>query len=132
MNDSPRSDCPFCSIPADRVVAANDHAIAVRDAYPVTPGHSLVIAKRHVASFFDLNTSESVAMVELLKTVRLLVEREIAPSGYNIGINVGQAAGQTILHVHIHLIPRNAGDVTDPTGGVRNVIPGRGRYDAAL
>jgi len=104
------------------------YAIAVLDAYPVSPGHSLVVLRRHVANFFDLDPAEVAAMLELLGRVRCRVEASYAPQGYNIGVNVGQVAGQTVPHVHVHLIPRYADDVADPTGGVRNVIPGRGRY----
>jgi diadenosine tetraphosphate (Ap4A) HIT family hydrolase len=128
MNDSPEPECPFCEIPANRVLAANDHAIAVLDAYPVSPGHSLVVARRHVVGFFDLDVSEAAGMLELLRHVRSHLEETHAPQGYNVGINVGVVAGQTIPHVHIHLIPRYSRDVVDPTGGVRNIIPGHGRY----
>jgi diadenosine tetraphosphate (Ap4A) HIT family hydrolase len=131
MSDSPRTDCPFCDIAPDRVLAANEHAVAVLDAYPASPGHCLVVARRHVVGFFELEPSEIAAMVEVLGHVRCRIEAVHSPQGYNVGVNVGVAAGQTVSHVHIHLIPRYAGDVADPTGGVRNVIPGRGRYGPA-
>ena len=126
MSDSTRTDCPFCDIAADRILVANDHAVAVLDAYPVSPGHALVVTRRHTANFFDLDPSEIAGMFGLLSQVRCLLDTTHAPHGYNVGVNVGRAAGQTVPHVHIHLIPRYGGDVSDPTGGVRNVIPGRG------
>jgi diadenosine tetraphosphate (Ap4A) HIT family hydrolase len=129
MNDWPRTDCPFCDIPADRVLAANEYAVGVLDAYPVSPGHCLVVTRRHVAGFFDLKPPELAAMVELLGHIRCRIEATHAPQGYDIGVNVGVAAGQTVPHAHMHLIPRYAGDVVEPIGGVRNVIPGRGRCD---
>jgi diadenosine tetraphosphate (Ap4A) HIT family hydrolase len=128
MNDSPNPDCPFCDIAAERILAANDHMIAVHDAYPVSPGHSLLVARRHVCGFFELDKEELRAMLELLWQVRSLIDISHTPGGYNIGINVGWVAGQTIPHAHVHIIPRYLGDVLDPTGGVRNVIPGLGRY----
>jgi diadenosine tetraphosphate (Ap4A) HIT family hydrolase len=108
----------------DRVIEADDHAYAVLDAYPVSPGHTLIIVRRHVEDVFELERKEFESVVRL--TQRL--DRAYQPNGYNIGVNVGQAAGQTIIHVHFHVIPRYLGDSVDPTGGVRNVIPGRGRY----
>lgn len=100
----------------------------MRDAYPVSPGHSLVIPKRHVDSFFAVSNDERVAMLALLDEAQLAAVREFQPDGFNIGINDGPAAGQTVAHLHIHLIPRYKGDVADPRGGVRWVIADKANY----
>jgi diadenosine tetraphosphate (Ap4A) HIT family hydrolase len=120
--------CPFCALPAERVLFRNDAAVAVRDAYPVTPGHTLVIPVRHVASFFDAAPVERQAMLALLDVAKQQLQAEFGPAGYNIGINDGAAAGQTIGHLHMHLIPRYPGDRADPRGGVRWVIPDKADY----
>ncbi len=120
--------CPFCEPPASRLVAENAWAIAVRDAFPVSPGHTLVIPRRHVASWFDASAEERAAILELIDLTKSDLDHGLAPAGYNIGINVGDAAGQTVMHLHVHVIPRFAGDVDDPSGGVRFVIPERGDY----
>ena len=120
--------CPFCVLPEVRVLFRNDAAVAVRDAYPVTPGHTLVIPMRHVASFFDATPHEREAMLALLDTAKQQLETEFSPAGYTIGINVGVAAGQTIGHLHMHLIPRYPGDRPDPRGGVRWIIPDKADY----
>jgi diadenosine tetraphosphate (Ap4A) HIT family hydrolase len=122
------STCPFCALPPVRVVGANDLALVIRDGYPVSQGHTLIIPRRHVASFFDLSEQEHAAMLSLLVSARKHLQEEVGPDGYNIGINDGPEAGQTVQHVHMHLIPRFAGDVTDPRGGVRWVIPSKARY----
>jgi diadenosine tetraphosphate (Ap4A) HIT family hydrolase len=121
-------DCPFCHLPESRIVHGHPLAVAVRDAYPVAPGHTLVIPRRHVGSFFELLLPEKIAMLELLDQAKADVEHELASEGYTIGLNDGAAAGQTVPHVHLHLIPRRTGDVEDPRGGVRWVIPARARY----
>ncbi len=121
-------DCPFCHLPADRILDDNAHAVAVADAYPVSPGHTLVIPKRHRASFFELSMDEITAVYELLRRMKARLDGTLKPAGYNVGINIGEAAGQTVGHVHVHLIPRFVGDVGEPRGGVRNVIPGKGPY----
>ncbi len=113
------------------MLGENVHAIWFRDAYPVSPGHSLVIPKRHVASFFEISVEERLAMLELLDVAQVAAERECHPAGYNIGINDGRAAGQTVPHLHLHLIPRFTGDMPDPRGGVRWVIPEKADYWSA-
>lgn len=103
-------------------------AFSARDTYAVSPGHTLVIPKRHVASFFELTPEEITACMDLITEERKLLDEEFKPDGYNIGVNVGQAAGQSIFHVHIHIIPRYKGDVENPQGGVRHVIPKNAHY----
>jgi diadenosine tetraphosphate (Ap4A) HIT family hydrolase len=128
MSGSRRSDCPFCGLPPERVIDSNAHALTIADAFPVSPGHTLVILRRHAASFFELSGEELAAVHELLRRLKDRLDATIRPGGYNVGVNDGLAAGQTVLHLHIHLIPRFAGDVPDPRGGIRNVIPGKGAY----
>jgi len=124
----PSTSCPFCPPPAERVVASNELAIAIRDGYPVSPGHTLVIPKRHVASLSYVTTHEAKALWALLAEVRAQVDAELKPAGYNLGVNDGRAAGQTVMHLHVHLIPRFDGDRPDPRGGVRWVIPEKADY----
>ena len=125
----PMNPCPFCELPASRVIAANELAIAFRDGFPVTEGHSLVVPRRHVVDWFDLTQEEVLACNALLHEVRSEI-RAANPSvtGFNIGVNAGSDAGQSVFHCHIHLIPRRKGDVENPRGGVRHVIPGKGNY----
>ena len=127
MNESENA-CPFCDLPPDRIIAENDLAFALLDKYPVNPGHLLVCPRRHVASFFDLTDFELADIFRLVHEMKSRCDAEFRPAGYNVGVNVGRPAGQTVMHVHVHLIPRHDGDVEDPTGGVRNVIPGKGNY----
>lgn len=123
--------CPFCSLAPGRVVEENDHAVWIYDGFPVSPGHSLIIPKRHVGSFFDINMSERLAMLALLDKAKEAIENEFHPDGFNIGINDGSAAGQTVPHLHLHLIPRFNGDVKDARGGIRWVIPDKADYWSA-
>ena len=120
--------CAFCTLPASRIVEENAHAVLILDGYPVSPGHSLVIPKRHVGSFFEVTELERGALFSLLDRAKARVAQQHRPSGYNIGINDGAAAGQTVPHLHIHLIPRYDGDQPDPRGGVRWVIPEKADY----
>ncbi len=121
-------NCPFCTLPADRIVDENKHALWIYDGFPVSSGHSLIIPKRHVGSFFDATQEERLSMFELLDKAKLAVAEAHHPHGFNIGINDGVAAGQTVPHLHLHLIPRFAGDVNDPRGGIRWVIPEKADY----
>jgi ATP adenylyltransferase len=124
-----QSDCIFCNLSADRVIASNALAFAIRDNYPVTQLHTLVIPKRHAATFFELFDPERRAINQLLDQLRIdVIKKDVSVSGFNIGINSGDTAGQTIGHAHVHLIPRRQGDVKDPRGGVRGVIPGKAIY----
>jgi diadenosine tetraphosphate (Ap4A) HIT family hydrolase len=120
--------CPFCSLPDSRIVIGNERGVVIRDAYPVSLGHTLIIPRRHVGSFFDLAGPEQAALLELLGRARTALDAEHRPDGFNIGINDGPAAGQTVAHLHIHLIPRYAGDCTDPRGGVRWIFPDKADY----
>ena len=118
--------CVFCTI--NDIVLENDLAIAFYDKYPVNKGHLLIIPKRHVEQYFDLTDQERSAIDSLLLEGKRLLDEKYQPNGYNIGINCGEAAGQTIFHVHVHLIPRFRGDMEDPRGGVRGVIPEKRIY----
>lgn len=120
--------CPFCTLPRDRIVEENEYAFWIYDAFPVSAGHSLIIPKRHVGSFFDVSAEERSAMLALLDRAKGAVEAEYHPDAFNIGINDGLAAGQTVPHLHLHLIPRYKGDVDDARGGVRWVIPEKADY----
>lgn len=119
--------CPLCARAADPI-AANALAVAFFDAFPLNPGHALIIPRRHVADLFELMPDELAAVWELLPEVKGIIDRDFAPQGYNIGVNVGRAAGQTVSHAHVHVIPRIAGDVADPRGGMRWIIPQRAAY----
>jgi ATP adenylyltransferase len=121
--------CPFCEIPPDAIASENELAYAIRDAFPVTPLHTLVIPRRHVHSYFELKPAELEACHRLLESEKAAIESQDKDvQGFNVGINDGAVAGQTVFHCHIHLIPRRTGDVADPRGGVRNVISGRAAY----
>ena len=122
----PNDPCLFCT-PRD-VTRQNALAYAARDSFPLSPGHHLIIPFRHVADFFDLSAQELVACMELVVAVKEDVAAELAPDGYNVGVNVGPAGGQSILHVHVHLIPRYAGDHPRPRGGIRHIIPWKADY----
>lgn len=122
------TSCVFCSLPQERIIDSNALAMTIRDAYPISPGHTLIIPKRHVASFFEITSEERNAMLSLLDKAASGLKAELHPAGYNIGINDGAAAGQTVPHLHMHLIPRFAADVADPRGGVRWVIPEKADY----
>lgn len=120
--------CPFCNSPDGEILLQNEYCYARKDAYPVSPGHLLIIPFRHVPDAFNLSREERIAIGDLLDRCRELVERKLSPDGYNIGVNIGEAAGQSVMHVHIHFIPRFSGDTPYPGGGVRHAIPGRGEY----
>ena len=120
--------CPFCTLPPERIIDSNDLALVIRDGYPISPGHTLVIPKRHIGSWFEINPEEQSAMLDLLGRAKAVLEEEFKPDGYNIGINDGPTAGQTVPHLHMHLIPRYEGDLQDPRGGVRWIIPGKAKY----
>ena len=127
MKETMPENCPFCN-PDREVIGEAEHCFALYDKYPVNPGHVLIVSKRHAGDYFDLNGEEVACMWEMVARMRTFLEEEFRPQGFNVGFNVGAPAGQTIDHVHIHVIPRYAGDMDDPTGGVRHVIPEKGKY----
>ncbi len=120
-------DCPFCNLQKDKILET-EMSFAIYDGFPVNEGHALIIPKRHTANYFDLSLEEQKDCIELLNRVKGIVQEKYNPAGFNVGININEAAGQTVPHVHIHLIPRYEGDVEEPRGGVRGVIPGKKNY----
>lgn len=127
--DNNQTDCPFCRLPAEqRIVTESATAFAIMDKFPVNKGHALIIPKRHIDNYFDLTNREQSALWLMVNRVKKIIEKEHSPDGFNVGINIGEPSGQTIPHVHIHLIPRYEGDIEDPTGGVRFVIPEKANY----
>ena len=120
--------CAFCTLPESRVIDSNQHGLVIRDGFPISQGHTLIIPRRHTGSFFDLSAEERTDLLNLLDSVKAVLDAEFSPDGYNIGINDGAAAGQTVPHLHIHLIPRYNGDCPDPRGGVRWIVPEKADY----
>jgi ATP adenylyltransferase len=123
-----KNKCIFCDWSSREILVEDEHAVAFFDAFPVNPGHVLIVPKKHVADYFDLEPALQQACMKLLNQAKVLIQERYNPEGFNIGINAGAAAGQTIFHVHLHLIPRYLGDMPDPRGGVRGVIPDRRSY----
>ena len=129
MSSSSQNPCPFCKrIEAHDIVAENDLAAAMADTYPLTQGHRLIVPRRHEPDFFSLSGDEQRAIWELMKIVKAALDEEFKPDAYNIGINAGREAGQTVFHTHLHLIPRYRGDVPDPRGGIRWMFPEKAKY----
>ncbi len=122
------ANCVFCHLDEKRRLFSNNLAIAIADAFPASRGHTLIIPKRHFVSLFDATDEERSALWELVEQSRQHLRSKYSPDGFNIGINDGIAAGQTVMHLHIHVIPRYAGDVEDPRGGVRWVMPDKAKY----
>lgn len=122
------TECLFCSVPSDRLVASNELAFAIRDRFPVSPGHTLIIVRQHVADWWSTTGEQRTAVDDLITRVKHELDGHYHPAGYNVGFNDRPAAGQTVDHLHIHVIPRYRGDMADPRGGVRHVIPERGNY----
>jgi diadenosine tetraphosphate (Ap4A) HIT family hydrolase len=120
------STCFFCHL--DDIISQDDLVLTIRDAYPISPGHTLIIPKRHIASLFEATQEEQIALLQALQAAKKELSQQYAPDGYNIGINDGIAAGQTVMHLHIHLIPRYHGDCPDPRGGVRWIFPQKAVY----
>lgn len=120
-------DCIFCQ--RDRpILAQTKLSVAFLDSFPVSNGHTLAIPKRHVVSIWDLTSEEYTDVFDLVRQVKDVLQKKFEPQGFNIGVNCGDAAGQSVFHAHIHIIPRYTGDVPSPRGGVRNIIPGKGNY----
>lgn len=118
----------FLEIPNERIICKGEHFFLIRDNYPVSPGHTLIISNQLRKDYFDLTTEEKKNLDEMIQEAKRLIELEFKPDGYNIGINCGEAAGQTVFHFHCHLIPRYIGDMKNPRGGVRHCIEGKGYY----
>jgi diadenosine tetraphosphate (Ap4A) HIT family hydrolase len=121
-------DCPFCTVQPDRVFFQDALVLGLWDAYPVSPGHALLVPRRHVATWFDATDEEQAALGGAIRAAKSEIERRHRPDGYNVGFNAGEVAGQTVFHLHLHVIPRYQGDSPDPRGGVRGVIPGKATY----
>ena len=119
----PVRSCPFCKPDQERIVSRNDHAYVQPDINPVSRGHMLIIPFRHVSSFFDTTREEQAAILDLILDLKEHLDTRHHPTGYNIGVNVGEAAGQAIMHVHFHMIPRYTGDARGHRSGLRHVIP---------
>ena len=124
MSEHP--DCPFCR--GQKIVIENELAYADYDSYPVSPGHCLIITRRHVAEYFQATKEEKAAIWALVDEMKVIIDRDYKPDGYNVGVNIGVAGGQSVPHIHIHMIPRYKGDMENPKGGVRGVIPHKQKY----
>ena len=120
--------CPFCSIAPDKIIAQNAQTYTVRDTLPVSPGHTLIVPKRHIAGIFEATKDEVSALWDAVQQARNGLLKEFSPDGFNIGFNDGLASGQTILHLHLHIIPRYKGDMPDPRGGIRWIFPEKAKY----
>ena len=128
MSDVASRPCPFCRLDPARILAEDALSVVYRDGFPVSPGHAVIIPRRHVATLFEATREEQIALLDALAQAKRLIDRQHQPDGYNIGINHGQAGGQSVPHLHIHLIPRYRGDKEDPRGGVRWVLPDKAKY----
>ncbi len=121
-------NCPFCQPDSPTIWFEDESGLVLRDAFPISEGHTLVIPRQHSPSLFDLPTDTQTALWLLVAEARSRLEAELHPDAFNIGVNDGQEAGQTVMHAHIHVIPRWQGDVSDPRGGIRWIIPDKARY----
>lgn len=121
-------NCPFCNFPDDQLVFRRSEVKALYDKYPISPGHLLIVPEQHVASFSDLDANSYHALMSAILEAKTLLKREWDPDGFNVGINDGIAAGQTLDHAHIHLVPRYKGDIEDARGGVRWILPAKAVY----
>ena len=122
--------CPFCTIPEEGRVIETDLVIGFFDRYPVSPGHVLLVPRRHVANWFEATPEERAALIDAIDDAVAIIETRLErrPDGFNVGFNSGEAAGQTVMHLHLHVIPRFLGDVDDPTGGIRGAVPHKRIY----
>jgi len=128
MTPSTSRPCPFCQLDSNRILAEDELSVVYRDGFPVSLGHTVIIPRRHFATLFEATEAEQAALLKSLAHARDIIDRHHQPDGYNIGINHGQAGGQSVPHLHIHLIPRYRGDKEDPRGGVRWVLPDKAKY----
>jgi diadenosine tetraphosphate (Ap4A) HIT family hydrolase len=124
---SEHQDCPFCGEP--EMVLENELAFAHYDGYPVSKGHCLIVTRRHIAEYFQATAEEKAAIWSLVDQMKVIIDQTHQPDGYNVGVNIGKAAGQSVPHIHIHMIPRYEGDMENPRGGVRGVIPHKQKYE---
>ncbi len=124
MSDHP--NCPFCTQP--NIVIENELAFTRYDGYPVNLGHCLIVPRRHVGEYFQATPEEKTAIWALVDEMKIIIDKEFNPDGYNIGVNIGESAGQSVPHIHVHMIPRYKGDMENPRGGVRGVIPDKQKY----
>lgn len=122
------NSCPFCTLDIERIRFEDAFIRVIRDGFPISPGHTLIIPKRHVGTFFEITEEERQAIFMALDAEKKHLDTEFSPDSYNIGINDGSAAGQTVPHLHVHLIPRYDGDCDDPRGGVRWILPDKAKY----
>lgn len=130
----PENTCPLCSdkdlvIDNDKAIE-NELAYVLTDTNPVSPGHCLIVTRRHIAEFFDATQEEKIAIFELIDEMKAIIDKKHNPDGYNIGVNIRKAAGQSVPHIHIHMMPRYEGDIENPRGGVRGVIPSKQKYSS--
>lgn len=121
----------FFSVPLDQHLMGGEYFFVIKDGFPVSPGHCLIVAREPKVDYFDLTDVERHELTDLIVKVRALIETEHSPEGFNIGMNCGQVAGQTVMHFHCHVIPRYVGDMETPAGGIRHCVAGRGSYEAA-
>lgn len=128
MNSATAKPCPFCVLDPARILAEDEFTVIYKDGYPVSPGHTVIIPKRHFATLFEASEEERLALLRALDKAKDILDERHHPDGYNIGINQGKAGGQSVPHLHIHLIPRYLGDKADPRGGVRWVLPETAKY----
>ncbi len=128
MNQPTIKPCPFCHLDPNRILAEDELTVIYKDGFPLSLGHTVIIPKRHITTLFDATGAEQLALLKALNDARAILEDAHHPDGYNIGINQGAAAGQTVAHLHVHLIPRYQGDMEDPRGGVRWVLPQKAKY----
>jgi len=124
----PNNPCLFCNNKEDEIIKETEHALLVRDTYPVSPGHCLIVPRRHIVTYFEATEEENRDFLMLMKYAKKSIDKEHQPDAYNIGCNNGEVAGQSIFHLHIHIIPRYKGDVENPKGGVRWVVPKKATY----
>lgn len=122
-------NCIFCEYSKNEYIAENELVFAIYDKFPVNKGHVLIIPKRHFESFFEATVEDVKAIYSLMHEVKTIIDKKLKPSGYNVGVNVGYDAGQTVMHLHVHLIPRYEGDVENPRGGIRNIKEALVKYD---
>ncbi len=128
MKTGDKLNCIFCNLEKERIVTESDAVVAIYDIFPVSEGHMLIIPKKHFKDYFEVDQQTRDELWKLVDECKRIVDKKFKPDGYNIGINCGEAAGQTVMHLHIHLIPRYKGDIKNPRGGVRGVIPEKRIY----